>query len=202
LRQMNIAQSPGDAYAVVWSAAGGFGDPMERDPQSVAKDFDNLAVTLEAARNIYGVVLDPATGAVDVLATKALRSQTRAERVTRHANPGRKLIGRVLLNATQMLDVREAPGGEPHHACAKCATDLGGLSGNYKEHCIREDHQISSANPLIGEPARFIDDMPVFRQFFCSGCGMLIENEVTLAHEPVLCDLAFDLRRTMRVAAE
>ena len=58
------------------------------------------------------------------------------------------------------------------------------------------------ANPLIGEPARFIDDLPVFRQFFCVGCGVLIENEVTLAHEPVLRDLALDLRPAMRAAAE
>jgi acetone carboxylase gamma subunit len=157
-------------------------------------------VTLEAAREAYGVVLDPGTGAVDIAATEKLRSQTRAERVRRHARPGRKLTGRVLLHATQTLDIREAAAAEPHHACAKCATDLGGLSENYKEHCIREDHPISEANPLIGEPARFIDDQPVFRQFFCIGCGVLIENEVTLTQEPVLRDLAFDLRPAMRTA--
>jgi len=202
LRQMNVAQGPTDAYAVVWSAAGGFGDPMERDPQAVAKDFDNLVVTVEGARNIYGVVLDSVTGTVDVAGTEKLRAGKRTERVRRHAQPGRKLGGRVLLHATQTLDIREVAGAEPHHACAKCATDLGGLNGNYKAHCIREDHAISLANPLIGEPARFIDDQPVFRQFFCVGCGVLIENEVTLAHEPVLWDLALDLRPAMRAAAE
>jgi len=168
----------------------------------VAKDFDNLVVTLEGARNIYGVVLDSVTGKVDMAGTEKLRAKNRTERVRRHAQPGQKLAGRVLLHATQTLDIREVAGAEPHHACAKCATDLGGLSGNYKEHCIREDHAISLANPLIGEPARFIDDQPVFRQFFCVGCGVLIENEVTLAHEPVLRDLALDLRPAMRAAAE
>jgi acetone carboxylase gamma subunit len=143
-------------------------------------------------------VFDPVTVVVDIAATEKLRSQSRAERVRRYARPGRKLSGRVLLNATQTLDIREVAGAEPHHVCAQCATDLGGLSENYKERCIREDHPISSANPLIGEPARFIDDQPVFRQFFCIGCGVLIENEVTLTPEPVLRDLAFDLHPAMR----
>jgi hypothetical protein len=31
---------------------------------------------------------------------------------------------------------------------------------------------------------------------------VLIENEVTLAHEPVLWDLALDLRPAMRAAAQ
>ena len=41
-------------------------------------------------------------------------------------------------------------------------------------------------DPIIGDPARFIDARPVFRQFFCPGCGRLIENEVALEGEPVL----------------
>src|SRR5438128_2210395 len=32
LRQENFLQQPRDVYAVVWSAGGGFGDPLERDP--------------------------------------------------------------------------------------------------------------------------------------------------------------------------
>ena len=35
LRQENFEQHPADVYAVIWTAAGGFGDPMERDPEMV-----------------------------------------------------------------------------------------------------------------------------------------------------------------------
>ncbi len=202
LRQMNVSQGPGDVYAVAWSAAGGFGDPMDRDPEAVAKDFANLAVTLAAARDIYGVVLDKATGAVDAAATEKLRGDARVERVRRHSKPARKLSGAVLIHATVALDIREGAGGAPHHCCAKCASDLGGTAENYKEHCIREDHPISSSNPLIGDPGRFIDDIPVFRQFFCPGCGTLIENEVALTQEPLLTDISIDARPALRAAAE
>jgi acetone carboxylase gamma subunit len=42
---------------------------------------------------------------------------------------------------------------------------------------------------LIGDPHRFIDDTPEFRQFFCPGCGTLIENEIAIAGEDLLMDI-------------
>jgi acetone carboxylase gamma subunit len=45
----------------------------------------------------------------------------------------------------------------------------------------------------VGESARFIDDPVAFRQFFCPGCGRLIENEVALQDEPLLDDIHLDL---------
>ena len=56
LRQQDFTQSPADVYAVLWSAAGGFGDPLERDPAKVQADIDNGDVTEKAALEIYGVV--------------------------------------------------------------------------------------------------------------------------------------------------
>ena len=79
--------------------------------------------------------------------------------------------------------------GTPHHCCSKCDADLGPTSDNYKEHCVREDNAITQAVPLAGDPHRYIDAEPVFRQFFCPGCGALIENEVALKTDPVLRDI-------------
>src|SRR5258707_412271 len=41
LRQENFIQEPSDVYSVTWSAAGGFGDPMDRDPNAVRDDVEN-----------------------------------------------------------------------------------------------------------------------------------------------------------------
>ena len=60
---------------------------------------------------------------------------------------------------------------------------------NYKHHCLREDNPVSSSNPLIGDPARYIDDAVSFRQFYCTGCGSLIDNEIAVASDEVLHDL-------------
>ena len=45
---------------MLWSAAGGFGDPLERDAERVKADVDNGDVTEKAALEIYGVVLGDA----------------------------------------------------------------------------------------------------------------------------------------------
>ena len=51
---------------------------MDRDPQHVLDDWLNGAVTLAAARDIYGVVIDEATAALDPEATRRRREATRA----------------------------------------------------------------------------------------------------------------------------
>jgi N-methylhydantoinase B len=55
------------------AGGGGWGDPRQRDPQAVARDVKNDKVSLLAARQHYGVVLDPETFAVDHEATQTLR---------------------------------------------------------------------------------------------------------------------------------
>jgi hypothetical protein len=66
------------------------------------------------------------------------------------------------------------------------------VRGNYKESCVRRDADIGAANPNIGDYRRYIDDRPVFRQFFCPGCGALIENEIARADDEVLRDIELD----------
>ena len=177
LRQENFVQNPADAYAVLWSAAGGYGDPLERDAKKVEADVENGDVSVEAAKSIYGVV------AGDAGATLAEREARRLARIGGTAS-GKKLNAAVTLQATENLVVR---GG--HWCCAKCATDLGPVRDNYKMRCVRLDRPIQASNPIVGDPARFIDPTPQFRQFCCPGCGLLIENEVAVQSEPLLQDV-------------
>jgi len=52
---------------------GGYGKPFDRLPASVAWDVKNDKVSLAAARDQYGVVIDPVTLQVDAPATIVLR---------------------------------------------------------------------------------------------------------------------------------
>jgi N-methylhydantoinase B len=182
LRQQDFTQNPADVYAVLWSAAGGFGDPLERDPARVAADVENGDVSVEAARDIYGVVLN------DPEETARLREAKRRERIGSAA--GKKLNGKVTLQATEGLAVRGA-----RWCCAKCATDLGTLAENYKAGCVRKDLPIEASNPIVGDPRRFIDPQPQFRQFLCPGCGLIIENEIAVAEDPILADVELSIQR-------
>jgi N-methylhydantoinase B len=190
LRQQNFIQRPEDVYAVLWSAAAGFGDPLEREPERVAADVDQDAVSTDAARDVYGVILSP-DGSADKAATEARRAELRHRRLaqaTLPAAPVQHLDGTPRLQATENLAVR-LQGGRERFSCAGCAADLGPVDANYKLACARHDAPIEAANPIVGDPARFIDARPVFRQFYCPGCGRLIENEVALDDEPLLRDI-------------
>ena len=181
LRQENFEQGPSDVYAVIWSAAGGFGDPLERDPEKVREDvIENRSVSAETAKQIYGVVLKD--GNVDVGATRKLRMQRRENFISK-SRPV-KIAKAVSLELTDNLHLR---GGRI--CCAKCATDLGPVAGNYKERCQRHDAEIAAANPNIGDWKRYIDDRPVFRQFHCPGCGALLENEIAREDDELLRDI-------------
>ena len=186
LRQQNFTQNPQDVYAVIWTGAGGFGDPFERDAKRVQADHDNRIVSLAAARDIYGVVLSD-QGELDQAATDKLRAARRQARVVKGGNH-KCLQGPVISRPTDNLVLRREKSGV-HTCCAKCDTDLGLTSDNYKDHCILEEQEIGAANANIGDYRRYIDERPVWRQFFCPGCGALIENEVARAGEPLLKDI-------------
>ena len=61
------------------TGGGGWGDPLEREPDLVALDVAQARVSLESARDDYGVVLDD-DGLVDVAATARQRRELAAQR--------------------------------------------------------------------------------------------------------------------------
>lgn len=69
----------GDAYVMRSGGGGGFGAPLERDPELVLADVQQGYVSVEAARGSYGVVI--ADGGLDHAATAGLRRSMRAATV-------------------------------------------------------------------------------------------------------------------------
>jgi len=68
---------PGDVVRVNMNAGGGYGDPLERDPQAVLGDVLDGYVSIEGARDDYGVVIAPNGQTVDREMTEQLRRQMR-----------------------------------------------------------------------------------------------------------------------------
>ena len=71
---------PGDKIIFQTAGAGGWGDPLERDSEAVRKDVARRLVSIEVAREVYGVVLDPATLQTETKETEALRQRIRSTR--------------------------------------------------------------------------------------------------------------------------
>jgi len=63
----------GDVVSLRLPGAGGYGDPLERDPGLLLRDVRDGKVTLESAREDYRVVIDPQTLEIDQEATEQLR---------------------------------------------------------------------------------------------------------------------------------
>jgi len=71
------ALEPGDVASVQTPGGGGYGDPTERDPQTVLEDVVDGKVSVDAAREEYGVVVDEEVPAVDEAATRRCRENLR-----------------------------------------------------------------------------------------------------------------------------
>ena len=56
---------------------GGFGDPLEREPELVRVDVIKGLVSAEAAHDVYGVVIDGKSHELDLDATQRLRTDLR-----------------------------------------------------------------------------------------------------------------------------
>ncbi len=74
----DVSVKEGDLLHFITWGGGGWGDPLERDPELVGLEIRQGLVTAEGARD-YGVVAD-ADGAVDAAATEELRNTMKASR--------------------------------------------------------------------------------------------------------------------------
>ena len=85
-RAFNLANTdivkcnPGDVVYVACGGAGGWGDPLQRDPEAVLLDVKRSFVSIEQARDAYGVVIRD--GKVDTSGTEALRADLRKRRAS------------------------------------------------------------------------------------------------------------------------
>jgi N-methylhydantoinase B len=73
-KMLVTALKPGDAFRLRSGGGGGYGSPLERDLAAVRNDVRQGYVSVAAAREHYGVVIDPATLDIDEAATRQLRA--------------------------------------------------------------------------------------------------------------------------------
>lgn len=67
------AARKGEIYRAIAGNGGGTGPPTERDPQLVLRDVRDDIVSIEEAREVYGVAIDPETRAINDEETARLR---------------------------------------------------------------------------------------------------------------------------------
>jgi len=76
-KDQDIRIEAGDSITVMTPGGGGYGDPLARAPELVARDVRRGYYTAEQASKEFGVVLDRETFAVDTSATATVRGTSR-----------------------------------------------------------------------------------------------------------------------------
>ncbi|MDR7533744.1 MAG: hydantoinase B/oxoprolinase family protein [Armatimonadota bacterium] len=164
-----------------WQGAGGYGDPIQREPHRVAEDVRRGLVSRDVAWAVYGVALD-GTGGVDEAATEARRRSIVAER-RQHAR-------RPLPHASAPIPEADAAALVPVgpylgidwtrrvYACRVCRRTLGPAEANLYDLLAEAELPLVAAGPVRGEHydrGRFF-----LRALYCPGCGTQVDVHVQL----------------------
>ena len=70
---------PGDAYILRSGGGGGYGSPLDREPEKVERDVRQGYVTKAAAEKLYGLVFHDGTLDVDLVRTQKRREEMRGQ---------------------------------------------------------------------------------------------------------------------------
>jgi N-methylhydantoinase B len=186
----------GDVYRAVSMGGGGYGDPLDRDPELVARDVERSLVTPEWGARSWGVVLNSA-GRVDRGATEACREQLREER--RHAAGFASADGgpsRPWTPAEEGVRLSEALfydlGADPVAYRCRCGHALGPANVPYKQLAAQARFPVQRVGPEVN-PYRVGGSRFELREFYCPGCYTVLEVEIARPTDPVLDDARLTL---------
>lgn len=176
-----VPVSLGDILEFSYQGGGGYGDPLEREPESVRGDVINGVISPASAKDLYGVVvMDSGSMEIDVAQTTELRKSLREQRLG--AKPKSLLAeGRKVMQIGDYLEVA-AVHDRKIWRC-RCGQNLGPLTENWKNHAIQ-----MVPRQVAGSLVKLHDDLEL-REYLCPGCGVLHSVEISLKNAPPLWDI-------------
>ena len=178
------------------AGGGGFGDPIDRDPSAVMKDFGHGWVSREIAEQIYGVVLSDNVKAVDRAATEDRRHEIREARKREGAPISGKMSSltagggkdwRQLLRFHAALEL-VASGKQKVIRCSRCGHLYCNADENYKLYALHRIQDLNQFMPPLptGEP--YIGEYHIYS---CPGCATQLQVDLfspSLGGDPILWD--------------
>jgi N-methylhydantoinase B len=180
-RAQRVNLQPGDVVAVIGGGGGGSGDPLERDPELVARDVSRGDISVNHALETFGVQIAE-DGAVQGTETSVSRMAIRGARSAPLQSPRRA-------NDAQHDTRPSSPlfGAGPHpyireshkaYRCGSCEAYLSDSGDWYLEGCAITDHPLHDLGDRFLDPRHFTEEPIVVRRYACPGCGLLFEVDV------------------------
>jgi N-methylhydantoinase B len=181
-KHVRTPMAVGDVWYHSWQAGGGYGDPLTRDAEVVARDVARRVVSVDSARDIYGVVL-AGNGDADARATRERRSALLRERLARAVAPtGDAELVFTGKGSHRYGDAFDVDLDKGEIRCGHCGHVHGAPGQNLFPRLKEITAPLSAAGPVRGEDydqGRF-----TLRQLCCAGCGALVDVQVALDGAP------------------
>jgi N-methylhydantoinase B len=170
-----------DIQYVRFMGGGGYGDPIDRDPQAVLRDVAGGLVSEQAAREIYGVAVDAAAGTLDEDTTCRRRLEIRARRIGREVDPELAVRREVPATGRRLGEyLQQADDGTQ---CTWCGHVLAPVDADWKERAALSRVPTADAGPYRDETGEF-----VLIRACCPDCGTLLDTDLARGDDPPLHD--------------
>ncbi|MDO8785635.1 MAG: hydantoinase B/oxoprolinase family protein, partial [Syntrophales bacterium] len=165
----------------ICTGGGGYGDPLEREPEKVRVDVKSMIHSPWVAREVYGVILDEKSSEVDLEKTNAKREEIKKNRLKMAGKEG-LLKGRERGSKegkffTEYLIIDE----DGKICCRKCNHFFCDHKENYKEYALRAEVTPSTIGPMRPDDTEWC----AYREFYCPGCAVLLDVDVVAQGDPV-----------------
>jgi N-methylhydantoinase B len=171
-----------DLQVIRYNGGGGYGDPLDRDPDAVLRDVAIGAVSEGAAQSVYGIVFERESTDVDAASTADLRRTMRAARIGKHREqvPVERTAvpaGGARISEYLQADTSGAIG------CAWCGGEIANAGNQWKDGAVRR------LSPISQSYAHAVNDATLaLDEYFCPGCGTLLECTVSAVGDPPIHD--------------
>jgi N-methylhydantoinase B len=167
------------AHVAVSQGGGGYGDPLERDPEAVAQDVRLGLVSPQRAAIDYCVIVQDTTGTwqVDAAATAHARADRLAQRLGGRSPKARAgSTGRPFSAAFAVRDDAVQ--------CRRCGTELARAGADpFAALAVDEIAPTELAPWSMHYPG---SDRFAVRRLYCPGCAAQVDVQVALRSDPIL----------------
>ena len=175
-----------DIQYIRYDGSGGYGDPLDRDPELVLKDLQWGLVTPGPARDIYGIIADADHQHIDLEATRARRAELRAQQLggkrPKCEACDRAEIPRTPYRICEYLQI-SGSGRQAFVQCTWCGESICAADSDWKDHAV-----VRKSRPSVAGPLRFDSGRFSLLEFFCPGCATALDVDIVHQDDPALID--------------
>ncbi|MEZ5076759.1 MAG: hydantoinase B/oxoprolinase family protein [Solirubrobacterales bacterium] len=179
-----------DVFEVIPNPGAGYGDPMLREPETVAAEVREGRLSADEARLVYGVDVNAegelATGQEDF---RRERLQARLAAAKQPPEPRRGRLAEPDGLALATVATGKGEDGEALLGCKECGQALASREGSYRLGARHLELPLTELGAHFLDPVDQVGHELVLRSYLCPGCGVALDCEVCRPEDEPVWDV-------------